>query len=335
MKRTITIFGFLLLLLALTACGEKSQEDVTTSLDEKLNDMSSYKATAKMTLETGKEPQEYDIEVWYKKPNYYRVLLENKKKEQSQIILRNEDGVFVLTPALNKSFSFQSDWPDNSSQPYLFESLARDILMDDNAAFTAAEDNYVFETKTNYQNNKALPRQEVSLTKNNLSPSMVKIMDPNGQTLVKVAFSKFEWDAKFEKGDFDMDRNMTGAQLEIPTMAEANDEPLKVLYPTEMPDGVELIEQKEVETENGQRVVMTFGGEKSFTLIEEKAKVSEATKPVSVEGEPVNLGFTVGAMSDSSINWTFNGVDYYLVSNDLTKEEMLDIARTVQGQAAK
>ena len=32
------------------------------------------------------------------------------QKDQSQIILRNEEGVFVLTPALNKSFRFQSDW---------------------------------------------------------------------------------------------------------------------------------------------------------------------------------------------------------------------------------
>ena len=52
------------------------------------------------------------------------------QKDQSQIILRNEEGVFVLTPALNKSFRFQSDWPQNSSQAYLYESLVRDILQD-------------------------------------------------------------------------------------------------------------------------------------------------------------------------------------------------------------
>ena len=56
--------------------------------------------------------------------------LQNAKKDQSQIILRNEEGVFVLTPALNKSFRFQSDWPQNSSQAYLYESLVRDILQD-------------------------------------------------------------------------------------------------------------------------------------------------------------------------------------------------------------
>ena len=79
------------------------------------------------------------------------------------MILRNDEGVFVLTPALNKSFRFQSDWPQNSSQAYLFESLVKDIANDPEAKFNVVEDKYVFETKTNYQNNKMLPTQEITL----------------------------------------------------------------------------------------------------------------------------------------------------------------------------
>ena len=84
---------------------------------------------SKMTIETGNDPQEYHVEIWYKKPELYRVYLENPKKDQSQVILRNGNGVFVLTPSLNKSFRFHSDWPNNSSQVYLFESLVKDIKM--------------------------------------------------------------------------------------------------------------------------------------------------------------------------------------------------------------
>ncbi len=71
-----------------------------------------------------------------------------QKKDQSQIILRNEEGVFVLTPALNKSFRFQSDWPQNSSQAYLYESLVRDILQDKkNLTFEKTDKYYIFKTK--------------------------------------------------------------------------------------------------------------------------------------------------------------------------------------------
>ena len=112
----------------LAGCGQKSQEDVVDALDKKLNEMERYKVNAKMTLETGEEPQRYDVEIWHQKPSYYRVELKNATKEQSQIILRNDEGVFVLTPALNKSFRFQSDWPENGSQAYLYNTLVTGYL---------------------------------------------------------------------------------------------------------------------------------------------------------------------------------------------------------------
>ena len=129
----------LLVILMLSDCGKKSQEDVVTGLDKKAKEYTSYKAKAKMTIETGNEPQEYNVEIWHKKPSLYRVYLENPKKDQSQVILRNENGVFVLTPSLNKSFRFHSDWPNNSSQVYLFESLVKDVKNDGEASFSAKD----------------------------------------------------------------------------------------------------------------------------------------------------------------------------------------------------
>lgn len=48
-----------------------------------------------------------------------------------QIILRNKDGVYVVTPSLNKSFKFQSEWPYNNSQVYLLQSIVDDIKDDE------------------------------------------------------------------------------------------------------------------------------------------------------------------------------------------------------------
>lgn len=327
------LFG-LIVVFALAGCGEKSQEDVVGALNEKVGKLSGYKADAKMTLQTGSEPQEYDVQIWYKQPHYYRVNLKNAQKEQSQMILRNDEGVFVLTPALNKSFRFQSDWPKNSSQAYLYESLVKDILDDPDAKFTATKEHYVFETKTNYKNNKMLPKQEITLNKKDLAPIMVKVMDPDQNALLTVEFSNVEFDASFDGDAFDMEKNMTGAQLEVPVMAGVSESPLAVMYPEVMP-GAELVEEKEVMTENGTRVVMTFAGDKSFTLIQERSQVSPAGTTTSMSGEPVDLGFTVGALTENSISWTFQGVDFMLASEDLTQEEMISVARSVQGQAIK
>ncbi|MED3645882.1 outer membrane lipoprotein carrier protein LolA [Halalkalibacterium halodurans] len=333
--RKVSWFMILGLMFAvlLTGCGEKSQDEVVTDLEKRLADMSGYKTHATMTLQTGKDPQTYDVEVWHQEKSYYRVALENENKDQSQIILRNDDGVFVLTPSLNKSFRFQSDWPTNSSQVYLYESLIQDILIDGERTFTSTEDHYVFETKTNYQN-KNLHAQEITLNKRDLTPVQVKIMNADLELLVQVDFRDFELEASFNEGDFEMERNMTGAQIDEPTMAEPS-EPFVVHYPMYEPQGSEYIGSKEIETEDGKRVVLQYGGEQSYTIIQEQSRIVPASTPMHADGEPVDLGFTVGVMSEDSIMWSYNGVDFFLAAPDMDQEEMMAIARSVYGTQEK
>lgn len=328
MKKLLILFAGIMLLLALSACGQKSQADVVSALNKKMEEMKGYKANAKMTLQMGTEPQVYNVEVWHKNPHFYRVNLKNQEKNQSQMILRNNEGVYVLTPALNKSFKFQSEWPENSSQAYLYESLIKDITDDQSATFKEKDNQYVFETKTRYQNNKMLPYQEITLKKD-LTPVSVKVMDPDKNVLVTVEFSNVKFDTSFDKDAFDMEKNMTSAQLEVPVMGEVKDRSFSVKYPANT-KGMSVSEEKEVQTKNGERVVLTYEGKKSFTLIEEKAEVVQA-KVVStnLNGNPVDLGFTVGALTDNMITWTYEGVNYTLASQDLSPNEMVDIARTV------
>ncbi|SFB24322.1 MULTISPECIES: outer membrane lipoprotein carrier protein LolA [unclassified Bacillus (in: firmicutes)] len=335
-KKWMLLLTGLMVIFILSACGSKSQDDVVKELNGKIGDLSGYKANAKMTLKMGTDSQVYNVEIWHKDPTFYRVNLKNAKKDQSQMILRNDEGVFVLTPALNKSFRFQSDWPQNSSQAYLYESLIKDILEDKEAKFSSTKDHYVFETKTRYQNNKMLPVQEIKLNKKDLTPASVKIMDVDRNALVTVVFSKVKLDASFNKDDFEMQKNMTRAQIGLPAMAEAGDKAFSVKYPIAEIKGVDLIEEKAMDTEEGKRVVLTYDGEKSFTLIQEKAVTkTAAASPTFVKGDPVDLGFTIGAISGHSIKWSYDGVDFMLASNDLSPDEMVMVARSVQGDMVK
>ncbi|MCM3571169.1 outer membrane lipoprotein carrier protein LolA [Neobacillus mesonae] len=332
-KKLMLLMTGLMVIFILAACGSKSQEDVVNDLRSKQKDLSSYKVDAKMTLKMGTDSQVYEVEIWHKDPAYYRVNLKNPEKDQSQMILRNDQGVFVLTPALNKSFKFQSDWPQNSSQAYLYESLIKDILADKEAKFTETKGNYVFETKTRYQNNSMLPTQEIKLKKD-LSPVSVKVMDPDRNALVTVEFEKVKFNAKFDKDDFDMKKNMTRAQIGMPAMAGSGEESLTVKYPALELKGAKLVDEKEISLENGERVVLTYDGKKSYTLVQEKVKAKEASTTI-VEGNLVDLGFTIGAVSSHSMTWSHDGVDYMIASKNLTKEEMIEVAKSVQAEAVK
>jgi outer membrane lipoprotein-sorting protein len=339
MKRKLSILVLAIaVILALSACGTKSQKDVVNDLNSKLSNLKGYKAKANMTLQVGSEPQKYEIDVWHNKPDYYKVNLKNGQKDQSQMILRNKEGVFVLTPALNKSYKFQSEWPKNSSQAYLYESLVKDILDDHNAKFKATKDQYVFETKTRYQNNKMLPYEEIAFNKKTLAPVSVKVMDTDRNVLVKVNFTKVEFNAKFDNNAFDTKKSMTSANLEVPVSGKPSSSGLSVKYPTSKISGLTLIDEKEVSTATGKRAILTYTGtHKSYTLIEEQAEADQtaAVDATPVNGDIVDLGFTIGGMTDHSLTWTEDGVDYMIASKNLTKNEMIEVASSVQEEPVK
>ncbi len=221
MRRRIWGLSVVLLsvVLALAGCfgGKKDAGAVVKDLDKQVEKLESYTSTGTMTLHTGTEPQEYQVEVSFQKPSYYRISLSNDKKDISQIVLKNDDGVFVLTPHLNKSFRFQSDWPKNQGQVYLYESLVNSIDQDKDRQFTTDGDSYVFDVLANYSNS-SLSRQKIWINKKSFAPQTVEIYDAQNKPVVVMNFNDFKFNETFEKDYFDMQRNMTSARITLPTM---------------------------------------------------------------------------------------------------------------------
>ncbi|MBW7456228.1 DUF4367 domain-containing protein [Paenibacillus sepulcri] len=235
MRRRISFIAAILLCATavLAGCGTKDANSVVKDLDQTVNKMESYHGTGTMTLHTGQQPLEYQVDVSYQKPQYYRIELTNAKKDITQIVLRNDEGVFVLTPRLNKVFRFQSDWPANQGQVYLYQTLVSSILLDNSRQFAVDKDNYVFDVMANYQNG-SLARQKIWLNKSDYAPSKVEVSDTNAAVMVEVEFNKFEFGSKLDKSVFDTQRNMESSTSNQPTTAQpdnesnasANDEPV-------------------------------------------------------------------------------------------------------------
>lgn len=313
----------------LTACGEKSQESVTKNLEKTLNEMDGYKVKAEMKMNTGQEEQLYDVDVWFKKDDYFRVALENEHNKEGQVILKNQEGVFVLTPALKKSFKFQTDWPDNSSQPYLYQSLVKDVLLDSDAQFNQDESHYIYETKTNYQGNNHLPYQEIYFDKKTYLPSLVKVMDKEHEVLIEVTFSDLEMNPEFAKADFDKDNILEEAIASLPVAGEEQEELFSIMHPLTTFD-TELTEQKNIALDDGERVIMKYEGDKNFTLIQEvehSSPVASLDEPK--RGELIDLGHSVGSLTENTIEWIQNGIQFYLASEDLTVDELIEVATSI------
>ena len=202
MKRvvlTLVLCGVFLL----TGCKSYNERDIVKELENKLNKANSYFVQGEMEITNNEDIYTYNVEVSFKEKDNYKVVLTNTSNDHTQVILRNSDGVYVVTPSLNKSFKFQSDWPYNNSQVYLLKSLIEDMSNEDGRSFEKNDKGYVFTTKVVYPNNEKLVKQSISLDKK-LNIDVVRVLDKDNNTQIKMKYNRIDWNKGFSDDYFDL-----------------------------------------------------------------------------------------------------------------------------------
>lgn len=202
MKRvvlTLVLCGVFLL----TGCKSYNERDIVKELENKLNKANSYFVQGEMEITNNEDIYTYSVEVSFKEKDNYKVVLTNTSNDHTQVILRNSDGVYVVTPSLNKSFKFQSDWPYNNSQVYLLKSLIEDMSNEDGRSFEKNDKGYVFTTKVVYPNNEKLVKQTISLDKK-LNIDVVRVLDKDNNTQIKMKYNRIDWNKGFSDDYFDL-----------------------------------------------------------------------------------------------------------------------------------
>ena len=79
----------------LFGCVVYSQDNVIKDLNKKIKNAKSYYIEGKLEIINNEDTYTYDVNVSYKKDNYYKVDLINTTNNHEQVILRNDDGVYV------------------------------------------------------------------------------------------------------------------------------------------------------------------------------------------------------------------------------------------------
>ena len=238
--------------------------------------------------------------------------------------------VTVLTPALNKSFKFQSEWPYNNSQIYLLQSLVNDLENDENRTFEEKDGMYILKSSVNYPNNNNLKEQMIYLDKG-MNFKEVHVLDQNGTPQIKMKFNKIDMKATFDKEHFNLDENLKTTKTEetVSQVSKLDD----VVYPMYMPEETHLISEDKISKEVGERLILTFEGENPFMIVEETATISEENEIIPVVGEPLLIADTVAAVTDTSITWISNGIEYYVASDVMEQDELVNIARSLSVSA--
>mgnify|MGYP004433918071 CR=1 FL=1 len=366
------IFIILSMFLLLCGCG-KSKDNVVKKFQNKIEKSSSYTLKGTMSIVSNEDTFTYNVSASKSKDDYYKVSLINSNNNHEQVILKNKDGVYVVTPDLNKSFKFQSDWPNNGSQSYLLDVLLKDVLNDDNVHIGKEDKRYI-QCRVNYPNNNTLYSEKIYID-DNYDVKMVEVLDQDGNVKITLKVNSIDYKAKFDDNFFkleslisedenisDEDKNVKDSQDKTTTTTKKIDDKNKdkttdnkeqnteenntnkenqdestgnilkdIVYPLYIPDNTKLSSEDTISTDNGNRAILTFSGDSPFVLIEEVSHRFDELEIIPVNGEPLILSDSVGAISDNSLYWTSNGIDYYLSSNSIDSRELMTIAEGLTG----
>lgn len=96
MKKKLILL-IILCCLCLLGCGKNSEKSILKKINKKINSTNAYHLEGTLEIKNNEDTYIYDLDVSYQKEEKFRVSLKNQNNDHEQIILRNDDGVYVIT----------------------------------------------------------------------------------------------------------------------------------------------------------------------------------------------------------------------------------------------
>ncbi len=311
--------------LFITSC--KKNKPVEQTFPEIVNKLKSYKLKGKLESNFPSGTKECNITTYYKSPNLYRVELQNPNTIETQIMIKNENGVFVLVPSINKTFKVNSSWPTNSSYPYLLQSISNDIITDNNMITTKEGNNTILELKAKLFNGDENTIQKIIFDENKM-PKEVLIYDSNRNLLSRFVVESIETDLEIDPSIFKATESLETLNVyykENPLTYER-----MVNYPTYYPEGTSLKEEAITGDTLNKFAVMKFGGTSNYTIIQKFINDDDMPTVEYVNGDIYVMGGVFTFINSNNITFYSEGIQYTIASNEVEVFEMIKMGESLK-----
>ena len=324
------VAGLLVLVVVVVAAfkiffNNENVEDLATKLNDELEE---YSLKGTMELTNGEEVRNFNVEVGYEKQedtDNFKVSLIDTNINQEQLIIRNNKGVFVLTPTLNQVYEFKGDWPLNTPKPYIYQSMLNAFKI--THELEKLDDGYLVTCFPEFSNKNQWYKEEIKFDKQ-LNPLLVNIYDKDDILRVKLVVTEFKKDTDFSDDYFDVDKNLEESKTtSMDVTSKLEDLPL---YPSNVDLNASL-KDSTVANIDGQEIhILTYGGEKPFTVVQRLLSQNEEVVSSTIEGEMIDLMNGVGFICDGTVICVYNGVEYKIYSDTLTVAELIEVANGME-----
>lgn len=291
---------------------------------EKLENLDTYILEGTMEVVKGEETRSYGLSVAYQKAenSYFKVVLNDKELNQEQIILRNDEGVYVVTPSLNQIFKFEGDWPMNTPKPYLLQTISS-IMQQDDAVLKKEKEGYLLEANVSYPGNESFHHEQIYFDKDG-KLEWLQIYNEDHVVQVKIVFSKVEYNVTIDKDYF-----VTPTVLESKVAAQTIQEEDLPLYPVNVFSS-QLTNVTSMQVNGKTKYILEYKGDKNFTVVQTVTKEEETTKTVIMPGEMIDVLDIVGFYDGNHLHAVYQQIEFGVYSDDLAPEEMMKVIQSMQ-----
>lgn len=305
-------------------------ESFEKKAEKLMKETMSYQLKGNMELSSSEELKSYAItSSWLKddEGEYFKVEMTDKTLNQQQIILKNNEGVFVITPSLNQVFKFRGEWPTNSPKPYLLQTML-ELLNHEEVKITNNSDGYLIEAPAVYPSASSLVTQKVQFSKE-MKP--MHLMGYNADNICELAmtFSEVEYNLSFDD-DFFKQPETTMNSASASYLEEAD----LPLYPMAVFDA-KLVNATVSGTEGNTEHILEFSGDRAFTVTERQIQPSSEFKLIEIDGELVEGLGVLAYYNGNKLTAISTQMETSVYSDDLTVMEMLQVIESMQVSVMK
>ena len=165
-------------------------------------------------------------------------------------------------------------------------------------------------------------------------PTKVSILDEGLNEQIVITFKDIKLGVQHKAAEYAVEKFADEEEKQV-TSANIENTELRTYYPMVDFANTKLTDEYEVQENGVSRVILTYDGDKPFTLMQQPISYDDTTVPVFAPGDPADLGFTIGALTENSIQWSQNGMSFFVASTHLSKEELLEVAASLQEGSMK
>ncbi len=322
MKR-VGIFLSLVLVFVLSGCMKGTKEAKAKSeFINQIEESSSYELKADLDVIKNTSTVSFDMEVLYQAPALFKVTYTNSANNSRQVLLKNTDGVYVLSPELNKEFKFESTWPLNSSHIYILNKIATDLNDDDTSTISSDDNHYVIKSSISHKIRKDLVSQTIYLSKKDYSLSKITF-DTAEKSVMTLVVNELNFNVNLKSDAFNVNAIMDS---ETSLIGEGDLTIINEVLFKDIFEGVSLTASSKTD----DYTILTYSGAKMYNIIYQDVYVTDVSTSTRIYDDFVMLDEGLGFVSSNSLTFYKGNKEFKIISSSLELSEMIQLANSLE-----